>query len=142
MTTEDKSTVVNELDAKEQDLLKKYQASECPSDDASMIELDAKEQELLKVYQSTARPSNKKHVFILLKDSGDLIAAMAEDGELRLGVDTTEAAKEFWKYVEKLRPVENHHDDIAITNLKANCYDLMQENKALKNKIALLVLKQ
>jgi hypothetical protein len=107
---------------------------------AEELELNENEEKLLKVFKATERPSNKKHIFILLKDSGELIASMAEDGELKLGSDVKEAAKEFWKYVQMFRPVPNH-DDVALTRVKADCYDLMQENKALKNKMALLISK-
>lgn len=108
-----------------------------PAAEKESLELDEAEKKLFASYCATERPPNKRHTFILTKDSGELIAALAEDGELRLGKDTTEAAKEFWKYVQMFRPV-NCCTNEELLRLKADCYDLMQENKALKSKIALM----
>jgi len=106
------------------------------TNEAVAIELDDKEKRLFEEYKALERPSDKKHIFILVKDSGELIVALAEDGELRLGADMSEAAKEFWQYVQKCRPAGVQQEEHTILSLKAQCYDLMQENKALKAKIA------
>ena len=106
------------------------------TNEAVAIELDDKEKQLFEEYKALERPSDKKHIFILVKDSGELIVALAEDGELRLGVDVSEAAKEFWQYVQKCRPTGAQQEEHVILTLKAQCYDLLQENKALKAKIA------
>lgn len=103
-------------------------------------DLTIEEESLLQSYNTAGRPSNKRHIFILLKPSGELIASMDADGELKLGDDTQEAAKEFWKYVKTFSPLGNT-DQLEVVKLKAMCFDLMQENKALKTKIALLVSK-
>jgi hypothetical protein len=110
------------------------QKLECPRmTTETNIELNEQEQVLLEQYQKAPRLPNKKHVFVLVKQHGDLIAALAEDGELTLGADieVKDAATEFWNYVKLYRPSEQQSND-EITKLKAHCYDLIQENKALK----------
>ena len=116
----------------------KKETTEAPVPSQEKLELDDAEKKLFASYCATERPPNKKHIFILTKDSGELIAALAEDGELRLGNDTKEAAQEFWKYVQMLRPV-NCCTAEELSRLKADCYDLIQENKALKSKLALML---
>lgn len=107
-------------------------------------ELNEQEQKLLDSYKATPRLPDKKHIFVLLSESGSLIAALAEDGDLTLGKDVTaeEAAKDFWEYIKEYKPsicsLPNSESD-QVLRLKAQCFDLMQENKALKAKIATLV---
>jgi hypothetical protein len=103
-------------------------------------QLNEQEQKLLDDYNKMDKLPNKKHIFLLLKENGALLAAMAEDGELTLGHDMTptDAAKEFWHYVQTHMPSSEETASKQLAAVKAHCYDLMQENKALKQKLSLL----
>ena len=104
------------------------------------LELTEQEQNLFDDYKKIQKLPNKKHTIILLKQDGSILVALAEDGELTLGegVGVEEAAKAFWNYISSFAKAESNASS-KITTLKSECYDLLQENKALKQKLATII---
>jgi len=101
------------------------------------LNLTEQEQGLLDDYKKVQKLPNKKHSVILLKQDGSLVVALAEDGELTLGQDIAvdEAGQAFWNYIQTCAKAQAK-DSLRLTALKSECYDLIQENKALKQKLA------
>lgn len=99
-------------------------------------EFTEQEQQLLQFYNDSHKLPNKKFIFIVAGEKGELLAGMDENGTMCFGetYQPDTAAQEFWNsvarnavFVDRLAALHNEID-----RLKIECYDLKRTNMELR----------
>lgn len=94
------------------------------------------EQQLMQFYHTSTKLPNKKFIFIVAGEKGELLAGMDENGKMCFGetYQPDTASQEFWNavmrnavFVDRLAALHNEID-----RLKIECYDLKRINMELR----------